>query len=227
MRDQIDRLMNLLAEEGVDGLAGYERRLSSNAGSVDVFADLVFESSAALMFSRHGFRVTIREKPDLRVELGNEVVYAEVKHFREKEQDLVDEKAMGESEDLVLVGNTASSEDVAAWQQIANVAASKAHQYIANAPNLLVVATDSNCISGVILSTAVTIYNEKVYQSSDLCLRRLNGIMLMDQWVWPGDGLDQLMGTGNRSVIFCPTAHTAVPLSAKLISALEGIRSWQ
>lgn len=227
MKEQIGRLLALLRAEGIKGLADYEQRLVNNAGNADVFADLVFESSAALMFLRHGFKVAIREKPDLQVELDNEVIYAEVKHFREKEQDRIDEKAMRESEGLVPVGNTVLLEGVAAWQQIANVAARKAGQYMANAPNLLVIASDSNCIKGIMLSTAVNVYNEKVAQSNDLRLRRLNGLMLMDQWIWPGGRLEQLIGSGNRSVIFRPTGCAAVPLSTKLTNALQSIRSWQ
>jgi len=175
---------------------------------------------------RHGFKVTIREKPDLRVELDDEVIYAEVKHFREKEQDRIDEKAMRESEDLVPVGNTVLLEGIAAWQQIADVAARKVSQYMANAPNLLVIASDSRSVSGIKLPTAVNVYNEKVSESNDLCLRRLNGFMLMDQWIWPGDRLEQLIGAGSRSVIFRPTACTAIPLSAKLTNALGSIRNW-
>lgn len=227
MEDHIDRLMTLLREEGIEGLADYEQRLVNNAGSAKVFCDLVHESSAALMFSRNGFKVTIREKPDLRVELDDDVIYAEVKHFREKDQDRVDEKAMGESEDLVLVGSTVFLEGIAAWQQIANVAARKASQYMADAPNLLVIASDSNCISGTILSTAVDIYNERVSKSNDLCLRRLNGFMLMDQWISPGVRSEQLIGAGSRSVFFRPTACAAIRLSAKLTNALGSIRNWQ
>ena len=115
MEDHIDRLITLLRREGIEGLADYEQRLVSNAGSANVFCDLVHESSAALMFSRHGFKVTIREKPDLRVELDDEVIYAEVKHFREKEQDRIDEKAMQDSEDLVPVGILSGQPDP--WQQ--------------------------------------------------------------------------------------------------------------
>jgi hypothetical protein len=227
VKDHIDRLIALLREEGIEGLADYEQRLVNNAGDANVFCDLVHESSAALMFSRHGFKVTIREKPDLRVELDDELFYAEVKHFREKEKDRIDEKAMRESEDLVPVGNTVFLEGIAAWQQIANVAARKARQFMANAPNLLVIASDSNCISGTILSTAVDIYNEKVSESNDLCLRRLNGFILMDQWISPGDRSEQLIGAGSRSVFFRPTACAAIQLSARLTDAVESVRNWQ
>ena len=220
MKDQIDHLMSLLRAEGMEGLADYEQRLVNNRCNADVFNDLVFESRAALMFSRHGFKVTIREKPDLRVELDDEIIYAEVKHFREKEQDRIDEKAMRESEDLVRVGNTVPLEGKSPWQQIASVAARKASQYMENAPNLLVIASDSNSIIGNVLSTAVSIYNENVSESNDLCLRRLNGFMLLDQWISTEEA-------GSRSVFFCPTACATIPLSAKLTNALESIINWQ
>lgn len=226
MKDIINPLITQLKKEGINGLADYEQRLIKNAGDMEVFKDLLFEARAALMFSRHSFKVTIREKPDLRIEMDKEVAYAEVKHFREKEQDRIDEKAMRESDDLVPVGNTVLLEGVEAWQQIANVAIRKANQYMGNAPNLLVIASDSNSISGIILSTAVDIYNEEASKSSNLHLRRLNAFMLMDQWIWPGDGLEQFIGAGHRSVIFCPTTYVATSLSKKLANALANIRHW-
>ena len=227
MKDQIDRLIALLREEGIEGLADYEQKLVNNAGDADVFADLVFESNAALMFSRHGFKVTMRESPDLRVELDDEVVYAEVKHFREKEQDQIDDKGMRESEDLVRVGNTVLLEDIAAWQQIADVAARKAGQYMPDTPNLLVIASDSHCASAIKLPTAVNVYDERACKSDDLRLRRLNAFMLMDQYIWLGKKLNSFPGPGSRSVIFRPTACAAIPLSGKLTNALQSIRNWQ
>jgi hypothetical protein len=227
MKDNIIHcLITQLKKEGIYGLADYEQRLTKNAGDIEVFKDLLFEARAALMFSRHSFKVTIREKPDLCIEMDKEVVYAEVKHFREKEQGRIDEKAMRESDDLVLVGNTVLLEGVDAWQQIANVAIRKTNQYMENAPNLLVVASDSNSISGIILSTAVDIYNKEASKPGNLHLRRLNAFILMDQWIWPGDRLEQLIGAGHRSVIFFPTAHIATPLSVKLANALADIRHW-
>ena len=231
MESRIDRLIAQLQKEGIKGLPEYRQRLVGNASNPDVLADLIFEARAALMFRRHGFGVAIREEsqpPDLLVELDNEIVYTEVKHFREKEQDLIDKKAMQESEDLVPVGNVVLLEGIEAWQQIANVAIRKANQnqYLKGSPNLLVIASDSNSISGIILSTTVKVYDEQVCKSSDLRLRRLNGLILMDQWIWPGDRLEQLIGAGNRSVIFCPTAHVTVPLSSRLRDALVNMREW-
>lgn len=226
MKDKIDALITQLKEEGIYGLADYEQRLRGNAGKMEVFKDLFFEAIAALMFSRYNFKVTIREKPDLCIEMDKEVVYAEVKHFREKKQDRIDEKAMRESDDLVLVGNTVLLEGVDAEQQIANVAKHKANQYMEDAPNLLVIASDSNSISGIMLSTAVDIYNEEASKSCNLHLRKLNAFMLMDQWIWPGDRSEQPGWAGHRNVIFCPTIHVATPLSTKLVNTLANIRYW-
>jgi hypothetical protein len=226
MKDIIYHLITQLKKEGINGLVGYEQRLTKNAADREVFKDLLFEAKAALMFSRHSFKVTIREKPDLCIEMDKEVAYVEVKHFREKEQDRIDEKAMQESDDLVLVGNTVLREGVEAWQQIANVAIRKANQYMDNVPNLLVVASDSNSISGIILSTAVDIYNEEASKSGNLHLRKLNAFMLMDQWIWPGDRLEQFIGAGHSTVIFCPTSYVATPLSTNFANALANIHHW-
>lgn len=211
----IPHLITELEKEGIAELAEYEQRLRDNAGDMEVFKDLLFEADAALMFSRHGFKVTIREKPDLRIELDGEVAYAEVKHFREKEQDRIDEQAMRDSEDLIPVGILSPTEGSEAWEQIANVAISKVNQYREDAPNILVIATNSNSVDGSILPTAVHIYNEQA--SSDLRLCKLNAFMLIDQWIE--------LGT-NRNVCFCQTAYTVTPLSTKLADALANIQRW-
>lgn len=108
------------------------------------FKDLLFEAFAALMFSHNGFKVIMRDKPDLRIELDDEAVYAEVKHFREKKQDRTDARTMQRSEDLVPIGILTPTEGCEAWEQIAKVAIRKADQYKEDAPNILVIATDSS-----------------------------------------------------------------------------------
>lgn len=57
----IPHLIAELGKEGIAGLGEYERRLQDNARNEQVLGDLLFEADAALMFSRHGFKVTIRE----------------------------------------------------------------------------------------------------------------------------------------------------------------------
>ncbi len=211
----IPHLINELRKEGVAGLPEYERRLRSNARDTDVFKDLFFEADAALMFLHHGFEVTLREKPDLRIEWNGEVVYAEVKHFREKEQDRIDEQVMCESEDLVPIGILVPTEGTEAWEQIANVAIRKVDQYKRDAPNILVIATNSGSIDGIILQTAVHLYNEQA--SSDPRLYKLNAFMLIDQWI-------ELRT--NRNVYFCQTDCVVTPFSSELIDAFASIQQW-
>jgi hypothetical protein len=215
----IPHLIPELRKEGIVVLEEYKRRLQDNAGNEKVFKDMLFEADAALMFSRHGFKVTIRERPDLRIDWNDEVVYAEVTHFSEKKQDRIDEQAMQRSEDLVPTGILTPTEGCEAWKQIAGVANRKAGQYKEDAPNILVVATDSNSVGGSILSTAVHIYNEQA--NDDPRRHSLNAFMLVDQWyLWNNE-----LGV-ERNVYFCQTAHTRIPMSKGLTNALESIHRW-
>ena len=215
----IPHLIAELCKEGIAGLEEYERRLQDNAGNEEVFRDLLFEADAALMFSRHRFKVTIRERPDLRIDWNDEAVYAEVKHFREKEQDRTDEQTMQRSEELVPTGILTPTEGCEAWEQIAKVAIGKVDQYKEDAPNILVVATDSNSVDGCILPTAVHIYDKQA--NGNPRLHRLNAFMLMDQWyLW----INEL--SVEKNVYFCQTAHTKTPMSEGLINALASIQRW-
>jgi hypothetical protein len=91
VQNSITLLIAELCKVGITGLVEYERRLRDNAENEKGLGDRLFEADAALMFSRHGFKVTIRERPDLRIDWNDEVVYTEVKHFREKGLDRNDE----------------------------------------------------------------------------------------------------------------------------------------
>jgi hypothetical protein len=215
----IPHLIAELSKEGIAGLGEYERRLQDNAGNEEVLGDLLFEADAALMFSRHGFKATVRERPDLRIDWNDEAVYAEVKHFREKEQDRTDEQTMQRSEDLVPTGILTLTEGCEAWEQIAKVAIGKVDQYKEDAPNILVVATNSNSVDGSILPIAVHIYDERA--NSDPRLHRLNAFMLMDQWhLW----IKEL--SVEKNVYFYQTTHTKTPMSEELIKALASIHRW-
>jgi hypothetical protein len=214
----IPHLVAELRKEGIAGLGEYERRLRENAGNEEVLADLLYEADAALMFSHHGFKVTIRERPDLRLDWGDEAVYAEVKHFREKEQDRIDEQTMQTSPDMVPTGILTPTEGCEAWEQIARVAIRKLPQYKEGAPNVLVVATDSNSVSGVKLPTARDIYNE--HARKDPRLRRLNSFILVDQ-------LGYLCGLGGeRNVYYSQTAHAETPMGNGLTRALVSVERW-
>ena len=169
------------------------------------------------MFLHNGFRVILRERPDLQLKLNEEVVYAEVKHFRRKEQDAIDEEAMRQASDLLVpIGDTTNTEGVPVWKQIANVAICKANQYMNGAPNVLVIESSSESLD-MMLETAVNEYDDHVLGSNDSRLRRLNAFILVNT---PLIGLGAL---GPRNVELCPTSHPIVPLSTEFVQALSGV----
>jgi hypothetical protein len=211
----IARCIDALRAAGATDVDQYKQRLRSNANQPDVLEDFLLEGRAALMFLRHGFKVAMQERPDLRIELHGEVVYVEVKHFREKEQDLVDEKAMRRAAGLLVrTGEVLESEGAEAWEQMLNVAMGKADQYASDAPNVLVIESSSPSLE-LMLGTAVGNYDQQVLKCRDIRLRRLSGIMLVQtEWVTCGEG---------RNVYFCPTRDAATPLSARMTAALSSI----
>lgn len=211
----ITRCLAQLRAEGATGLEQYEDKLRSNAKEPVVLSNMLFEGRAALMFLEHGFRVAMQDSPDLRIELDGEVVYVEVTHFLEKEQDRLDEKGMSETTGpLVPYGDTLELEGASPWDQLANVAKRKAGQYVDGAANILVVESSSPSLE-LVLGTAVHVYDEELLKSDDLRLRRLGGIMLVQtDWIATGE---------MRNVDFCPTRHAAAPLSARMTAALFAI----
>jgi hypothetical protein len=204
--------------KGAIGVQQYEQKLKDNAKNPEVLGDLIFEQRAALLFLSNGFKVTLRDGPDLKIELDNEVVYAEVKHFREKEQDRIDDKAMSETRDLLVpIGDTAPLEGSAVWEQIADVAIRKAHQYTVNAPNILIIESSSDSTSLTLLSVAHE-YSDRARQANDPRLRRLNALMLVNC------SLVNFGRSGPYNTEFCPLAYVDTPMSKRLISALFDIR---
>jgi hypothetical protein len=167
------------------------------------------------MFRQAGFRVTLREAPDLALKFNNEQLYAEVKHFRLKEQDLIDDAKMSEPGDiLVPYGDTAPLEGKPAWEQVYNVAKSKISQYKENAPNILVIESSSNCIDDVIIPTAVDMVSEAVCSGKCSDLGRLNGILLVSDW---------FNISHKRMVFFYPTGKPDVPLTPEVLNLLSRI----
>jgi len=204
-----------LGAAGATGIDQYEQRLRNNADEPEVLEDFLLEGRAALMFLRHRFKVGMQDKPDLRIELDGEVVYVEVKHFREKERDREDEREMRATQErLVVTGELLESEGAEAWQQIVDVAVNKAPQYASDAPNVLVVESSSPSLE-LMIGTAVHDYDKEVLKSDDDRLRRLSGIMLVQtDWITSRDG---------RNVDFYPTSEAATPVSAHMAAALSAI----
>ncbi len=215
MNDFITKICVDLERLRVQGVPEYKQRLMDNSESTN-FEDFLLEGRAALMFRKAGFGVTLREAPDLALEFNGEQLYAEVKHFRLKDQDSIDNAKMSEPGDiLVPYGDTVLMEGKPAWEQVYNVAESKTSQYKENAPNILVIESSSACIDDVILPTAVDMVNEAVCSGKCSDLGRLNGILLVS---------DSFNISHRRKVFFYSTGKPDVPLTPEVLNLLSRIR---
>ncbi len=214
----IDQYVTQLIRMGAIGVEQYEQKLKNNAKNIARLDDLFFEGRAALLFLKNRFNVTLRESPDLKIELDNEVVYVEVKHFGKKEQDRIDEKAMSETKDLLVeIGDTTATEGSAVWEQIANVAISKADQYVVNAPNILIIESSSDSTS-LTLSSAAHEYNDRVCKTNDPRLRRLNALMLVNCCLY------DFGNPGPHNTEFYLLDYFDTPMSRKISSTLSDIQ---
>lgn len=126
---------------------------------------------------------------------------------------------MRRSQDLVPTGILTPTEGCEAWEQIARVAISKVDQYKEDAPNILVIATDSNSVDGSILQTAVHIYDKQA--NRDLRLHRLNAFILMDRWYRWNKELRV-----EKNVHFYQAAHANTAMGEGLINTLASIQRW-
>jgi len=206
-----------LRDAGADGLDQYETRLRNNAGNPDTLANLFCEGLAGLMFLHNGWQVALRESPDPQLGLHGDVVYAEVKRFCEKKQDRLNDRAMREAPDdlLVRLDDTTQTEGKTAWEQMVDVAIRKAPVYMEGAVNILVFESDSECLD-LIVNSAVHDYNERALESDDLRLRKLNGMMLVNRGRISGRPIPS-------NVEFRQTQHAAVPLNGRLAAARGSI----
>lgn len=206
----------------VEGIPQYIKKLRDNSSSRN-FQDFLLEGKAALMFSRAGVRVTLRESPDLALRFNNEQFYAEVKHFREKEQDRIDDARMSDPNCcvdefgpyLMRYGNTAPQEGKHAWEQVHSVAISKTGQYVKRAPNILVAASSSISVEDTEIPTAIEMIDEDVRSGKCPGIARLNGILL----VLSRDTIPQLW----RNVFFYATSSPQVPLGPEVSGLLKKI----
>jgi hypothetical protein len=211
---QVHEYIKALEQAGVQGVPEYEQRLIDNSENTN-FKDFLLEGRAALMFRKAGFGVTLREAPDLALEFNRKQLYAEVKHFRLKKQDLVDSAKMSESGDiLVPYGDTVPMEGKPAWEQVFNVAKSKVSQYKANVPNILVIESNSDCIDDLIIPYAVDMVNEEVYSGKCSRLGRLNGILMVSEW---------FNISHKRRVFFYSTGKPDIPLTPEVENLLSSI----
>ena len=223
MDDIVTSMHISLGKAHVEGIPEYIKNLQAIS---DRLEDFHLEGKAALMFATVGCSVTIRERaepPDLALKFNNEQFYAEVKHFRKKEQDRIDAARMSDPNCcvdefgpyLVPYGDTVPLEGKCAWQQVYDVAKNKIKQYREHAANVLVIESSSTSIEESEIATAINMINGDIGHGKCLGLARLNGILLALDWY----NISQQW----RKVFFYPTSNPAVSLSRELSALLGNI----
>lgn len=215
------RLIKRLRDLNVSGVALFESKVADNRQTPEVVADLLLEACAAITLRAAGCQVTMRERPDLVFEWNGEEVFAEVKHFRRKLQDAIDDRRLAEASEhgeLVPYGNTVPTESVSAEQQVLDVLSRKSKILIPSKPNLVVIGSSSNhCVDDVAVQIAVTRLESRQHSGLPLELRRISGVLYMS----PDFSLKH-----HRSAYSFPSAAAEVPLSSSLRDHLEDIRQW-
>jgi hypothetical protein len=218
MDDIIIDMRSSLEKAHVQGIPEYIKNLQAISDSLE---DFRLEGKAALMFARAACSVTIRkraEPPDLALKFNNEQFHVEVKHFREKEQDRIDDAKMSEPGDyLEPYGNTFPLEGKHAWKQVYDVAKKKIDQYKEHAPNVLVIESSSTSVEDTEIPTAIDTINEDVRSGRSSGFAKLNGILLAVDW----NNISQQW----RKVYFFRTSNPAVSLSREVSSLLDRIYS--
>ena len=216
INDFVAKVCTDLEKAGVQGVPEYKRRLKANSRSTN-FEDFLLEGRAALMFRKAGFAVTLREAPDLALEFNGKQLYAEVKHFRLKQQDLIDNAKMsGVGDILVPYGDTVPLEGKPASEQVFDVASRKISQYKENAPNILVIESDSDCIDDLITHDAVDMVDEAICSGECSGLGRLNGILFVSP--------DLYNFSQKRNAFFYSTSKPDVPLTPEIKNLLGRIK---
>lgn len=216
MDDCITNMHISLEKAHVQGIPEYIKKLQANFNNKDVFEDLCLEGKAAIMFSKAGLDVTMRDSPDLALKFNNEQFYAEVKHFREKEQDKIDAAKMSEPGDyLEPYGDTFPLEGKHAWEQVYDVAKDKIEKYEEHAPYILVIESSSTSVEDTEIPTAIDTINKDIRSGKCPAFAKLNGILLASDW--------RNISQQWRNVHFFRTSNPVVSLSRELSALLDKI----
>jgi hypothetical protein len=218
----IDQICDVLSEMGAEEVASYRRKLSENSGNAEVFEDLTYEGVAAFNFLLAGFGVRMSESPDLEIKLHDSVLFAEVKHFRYKIQDKLDELNTREALKngyLATYGNTFPTEEKDPWDEVVEVARKKVSQYKDGSPNVLVLASSSGyCIDDAIMPTAIHEIDKGSRTPTDVGLRKLNGVLLLSS---------DYSGKQNRNAWFFETENAFIGLGETIRTRLNDMRVWR
>lgn len=211
----IQPFVTSLRAHGAKEVDQYERKLKSFGGNDQKVFELLSEARAALLFLRHGWQVTMRDRPDLMLEYDGGTVYAEVKHMNEKETDRRDADALaaGGGLEFVQVGNVIDDEQSHGWQQMCEIAIRKEPQYMDGEQNILVFVSYSESLD-LLLQTAVNEFDDTVWKAgAGSPLRKLGGMMLFSTTFGPSSGMS--------NIEFCPTSYPLKPISDQVATVLQ------
>ncbi len=214
MAVSIEQWTSALRVHGAKEVDQYERKLESFAGHEQKVFEFLSEARAALFFLRNGWQVTMRDRPDLMLQMEGETVYGEVKHMNRKETDRRDEEVMAKAApfEFVQVGNIIDDEGERGYQGMCRSAIKKEPQYLTGEQNILIFVSHSESLD-LLLQSAVNEFDDAVGKAGAAStLRKLGGMMMFSNIFGPS--------TGMSNIVFCPTRYALNPISFKLASAL-------
>jgi hypothetical protein len=176
----IDWWIGELRRHGASDVDQYEAKLRSFRDNEQKVFEFIAEARAALLFLKNGIKVAMQDRPDLRLSFNGETIYAEVKHYNEKETDRNDAKAMAATPfEFIQVGNVVDDEGLHGWQQMCATAIKKAPQYAPGFPNILVFVNHSDALD-LHLRSAVNEFDDAVRKAgASSPLRKLSGMMML------------------------------------------------
>ncbi len=211
-------IRELLEAEGILGVPEYCKRLQSQVHTVQSYRDLLSEAYAALTFARSRFTVTMRDRPDLKLEFNGSTIGAEVKRFRRREQDDIDDRRMEEADEFIEYGRTVSTEGQEAWEQIEDVLVKKCSQLWPELPNVIVILSSSpHCIDDLYVESAVNTLSDRRVPGNSADLGRLNGVVFLSP---------EYNFSKGRSVYFFECVGPSVPLPSGVRDAFSAIAEW-
>jgi hypothetical protein len=216
---RIEHAVSTLRRTGAIDVDAFEIKLRKNAKNPRQVTNHLSECRVALMFIQNRARVTMRDSPDLMIEWRGELFYAEVKHFKRKKQDEIDDQAMRQVSGIFAgpLAQTEKLEGKRPYEQICDVARRKKHQYIDDAINILVIDSASESLE-LMAKSGANEYSEELRKTpQDLKLVRLHGIMIINVWA--------RMAEGFRNVDFAMTESGFAAMSHHLALSLQTIRA--
>ena len=218
----VDELVKSMNRLGVAGVALFRAKISSNKKVPEVVDDLLFEGIAAIVLTRAGFVVEMRESPDLALAYNGDRLFAEVKHFRRKAQDKLDDLRLREAIKqgrLVAYGDTLATEERSASQQVIDVLRKKARRLPRGERSIIVVgSSSSHCVDDLAVQMAVARLEDRQVAVASMETSRLNGVLYLS----PDYNAGQ-----RRSAYYYSNSRAASQLGAAVQERLNGIRVWQ